>query len=338
MTERYPLFYRFIRALGIVFITLALVFPVWTQNIQLALGIGLIVVGGIPHGATDYLIFRHLSRPLLGTRTMSQFYLQYLILMLVYSVVWWLSPLVGLIIFLLLSMFHFGQSNWNYISWNSSIESILVNTAWGAFAVLTPVIWHFEAARPIITQIIGWLPPALSATWQTLLCLGLLLINGWCIVFYYWQGRLNGRQTRHELINLSLLAAVFYALPLLMGFAVYFVFWHSFSSMLDQFQFFKKRSSGYTWRRHLWNTLPFSLLAILGLAGMVWGQAQLGLNAGLGALFIFISIVTLPHMILIDRLYAEYDQVESERRAIDSQGKNFDLFISENFETFKHSE
>jgi hypothetical protein len=60
--------------------------------------------------------------------------------------------------------------------------------------------------------------------------------------------------------------------------------------------------------------LPFNLVAILGLAAVVWGQSQLGLNMGIGVLFIFISIVTLPHMILIDRLYGEWERVS--KRAI----------------------
>lgn len=314
MTERYPLTYRFIWITALTMVALGMFFPVWTTDVQLVPALTLVVLGGIPHGATDYLIFRRLSRPLFGTRTMTQFYLNYLLLMLVYSFTWWLSPVLSLTIFLLLSMFHFGQSNWNYVSFSSRAESFLVNTAWGGFALLVPIVWHYDEALPIISQITGWQPAPWSVNARLAVCLGLLLINLWIIAYYGWQRKITRRNVRSELVNLAVLGAVFYFLPLLLGFAVYFVFWHSLSSMLDQIRFFRRQEEQYGWRHYVWNALPFSLVAILGLAALVWGQSQLGLNMGIGVLFIFISIVTLPHMILIDRLYGEWERVS--KRAI----------------------
>ncbi len=311
MNEKYPLYYRLIRAAAVAMIISALCFPEWMAKTQFHLAIGLIVLGGIPHGATDYLIFRGLTRRLPGTRTMTQFYRNYLLLMAAYTLLWLVSPIFALLLFLILSMFHFGQSNWNYLSNISPTASVFLNMIWGAFVLLIPIILHFDEAVPILTQILGRRPPELPTLVQIVVCLGILLLNIGMIGYLYKKRNIQLQQFKNEFFQIILLAALFYFLPLLIGFAAYFVFWHSLSSMLDQIHFFRQQDRQYDWRRYIRNALPFSLIAIGGLLLLIWGQARLGLNIGLGVLFMFISVITLPHMILIDRLYKELNIVEA---------------------------
>jgi Brp/Blh family beta-carotene 15,15'-monooxygenase len=278
------------------------------QETHYVLALGLILFGGIPHGATDYVISRHLKGSIWGSRKLIRFLFRYLLIMALYAMVWWASPVIGLLIFLGISVLHFGQSNWNYLTFHSSFERQFTYYLWGALVLFFPIIWHFETALPIIESLTGAWNMAPGAELQVLLCTVLTVANAGWIIYLYLSGQLQLQQVRDEAINLAVLLWAFTQLPLLLGFAVYFVAWHSLSSILDQIRFYNEQSEKkYDWRAYLRDVWPFSLLAIGTVSGwLAWRYTQ---QAGIdwGGLFIFISVVTLPHMILIDRLYAEED-------------------------------
>jgi hypothetical protein len=76
MTSRYPYLYRAIQGIAGLLILLNFIAPVFLQQTQLLIAVLLIVLIGIPHGATDYLIFKNLSRPLWGGKKMNRFLFQ----------------------------------------------------------------------------------------------------------------------------------------------------------------------------------------------------------------------------------------------------------------------
>ncbi|MCO6490115.1 MAG: Brp/Blh family beta-carotene 15,15'-dioxygenase [Phaeodactylibacter sp.] len=305
MAGRYPLLYRAIQALALFAVLLGVLYPQLMAQWQLFLAVALIVAIGIPHGATDYLIFQHLSRPLWGGRRLARFYLNYVLLMTAYALLWWMLPGLALILFLLLSMYHFGQSNWNYVPFQHKVTEYGAYLLWGAFVVLTPILWHYDASESIIRHLIGAPAPAIAKPWRETICIALLAVNLWLAIYLLIQRKVSFRQFAEEVANLAVLALLFVNTPLLLGFALYFVGWHSLSSVMDQVRFFRERLGRYSLKDYVRNTLPLSLAAIAGLAGMAGIQSSLGMGFNIGAVFIFISVVTLPHMILIDQLYQE---------------------------------
>lgn len=316
MTARYPALYRVIQLIALAAIVLSLSVPALVTHAELPIALALILLIGIPHGATDHLIFQHLRQAFLGGTRLTQFYLNYLLLMLGYSLLWWASPWAALLLFLGLSVYHFGQSNWNYAAFSSQGEALFTYTIWGALAVFAPLLFHYEEASLIIAGITGGPPPPLTTGWRWTIFGTLLLTNLWWTVYLAFQFRIRPSQLREEWANLFLLSATFFCLPLLLGFTFYFVFWHSLSSILDQIRFFQQHIRTYDWKNYFLQTLPFSLLAIGGLGGMYWLNGRAGLELNIGMLFIFISVITLPHMLLIDRLY---DELASEEQVLKSE-------------------
>ncbi len=310
MTKRYPILYYAARGVAIFFVLFALLFPQVLANTEMVIAAALIVLIGIPHGATDHLIFLQLRSTFLGSRGIEQFYLHYLLLMAAYSIIWWLMPAVALAIFLLLSVYHFGQSNWNYVQFPSKVEASITYLLWGSFVLLIPIIWNFEDAASIIASITRSQPMMLSAGWRQALCLLLLLSNGWLIVYLRVQRRIDRAHLRGELLNLWIMSVLFFFAPLLLSFVVYFVFWHSISSMADQVQFFRREAPHYNWKNYVRQALPLSAVAVGSLVLLYFLQRQLGFQTNIGLLFIFISVVTLPHMILIELLYSEWETSE----------------------------
>ena len=65
----------------------------------------LISLFGIPHGSIDNVIFLNETKI-----SKSKFYFLYILSILIYSVFWYIIPLYSLILFFLISSYHFGES------------------------------------------------------------------------------------------------------------------------------------------------------------------------------------------------------------------------------------
>ena len=305
MTSRYPMLYRSIQGIGLLAVLMSIIMPGWLSSVQLFVALGMILFVGIPHGATDYLIFQQLSRPLWGSRELTRFYMNYIVLMAGFALLWWLLPVLALIVFLGISIYHFGQSNWNYVSFGSKYGAAGAYLLWGSFVLFVPILWHYDSAAPIIGHIINVPAPTISKPWREMLSIVLLVFNLWLCIYYVLQNRITKKEFMDEVVNLFALALLLINLPLLLGFAVYFVCWHSLSSMMDQIRFFRKGSENYGVWQYIKNALPLSLAAIGSLVAFGYVQVNMGIPLNIGIVFVFISVVTLPHMILIDQLYQE---------------------------------
>ncbi len=306
MIERYPILYRSAKIIALFFSTLTALFPHLITAIELPLAVVFIVLLGLPHGATDHLIFLNLHKKFLGADRFIQFYACYLLLMGVYGLIWWLLPIGALGIFLLLSAYHFGQSNWNYVSFEN--KSFQKNTffIWGSFVLLFPIFWHYDAAMNIIAEIIRAQPPVLALSLRYIICIGLMISNIFLVIYLKSRRSITAQQLWEETLNLLVLGLMFISTPLLLGFVIYFVFWHSIGSIADQIHFFKQRSEDYNWKNYIRQSLPLTLIAtavIVFLYALRFYSS--GGMLGIGLLFVFIAIVTLPHMILMDLLYKE---------------------------------
>lgn len=305
MIARYPLLYFGLRLVSLLLAVFALLLPALALQTALWIAPVIILLLGVPHGAVDHFIFKSLLTKVEGPRAMLRFYTVYLGSMILYGLMWWFNPYLSLVAFLLLSAYHFGQSNWNYLSL-SKIGQIPVYFLQGAFVLGVPILWHFEDAKPIIQAVVPLSDIVISpqlVVWSIAL---LTLLNLGVIVLLWQQGVLAVVLAKAEAINLIILLALFLSTPLLLGFAVYFSAWHALGSIRDQIAFFRLKKPNYQMLDYIKQAAPYSILAIFGLGVMVLASAQLRTADALGMLFVFLSLVTLPHMLLIDLLYNKF--------------------------------
>lgn len=306
MANRYPTLYQLLRIISLAFVVLGWLFPQLLQQYGLTLALPLLFLG-IPHGATDHLIFRNLNFRDNNRKEMIRFYGSYLGMMAVYAFIWRWSPVVGLGMFLVLSAYHFGQSNWNAIHFNKIARTMLY-LFWGSYVIAAPVLWHYTESRPILEAILKTTYPTTPSPWIVALpaTLGTILLLAMALL--YFKKLISKQVLRAEVTNLIVLSLLFYCTPLLVGFGLYFAGWHSLSSILEQVAFFQTKNPAYKWQQYLRQVMPYTLLAIFGMLA-VWGaQESLSVGAHIGLLFLGISLVTLPHMILIELLYAQQPQ------------------------------
>jgi len=113
---------------------------------QLGVFILLMVLTGIPHGATDHVVHQYVSgegnendntaRKEKGYRQYGRFLLVYLGIIAAYSLLWFWLPKLCLAIFLLMSFYHFGQSQLYYLKLaEKSLLKIMLYLSWGALII-----------------------------------------------------------------------------------------------------------------------------------------------------------------------------------------------------------
>ena len=84
---------------------------------------------------------------------------------------------------------------------------------------------------------------------------------------------------------------------LLLSFSVYFVFWHSIPSILDQLNFlYEKDNSGKI--KYLLSSMPYWIMSIVGLFGFYF-YFHTKPDTFLPLFFSFLAAITFPHTIVM---------------------------------------
>ncbi len=275
-------------------------------QLELGLFILIMLTTGIPHGATDHLIYSKLQEAQGKKITWSAFLISYLATMAVYSLCWWLFPGLSLVVFLLISAYHFGQSQVLYIRWqNGSVKKRLLNLSWGAFILAGLLLMHLTEVIIILSSIIP-IPSFLDNLENE--GLAIIVAVPFSSTLVLWGLALKEKvmslnELLREFIVIALLFAVSYFAGLWVGFGLYFGIWHAGSSMKAEISQFQQESS-YSWKTFFRDALPFSLVSLagIGLLGVIgwWYGEQVPLIL---LFFIAISVLTLPHTIFMDRFY-----------------------------------
>lgn len=305
MVEYYPRLWRLLSLGSLLLVLVFSVFPV-LDNWSLVLSGLLVLFIGIPHGAADHHLFSRLYRQQYGRSALYGFYLGYLGLMGICFLLWWWLPSVALLLFIGASAYHFGQSNFHYLPAKLPLRKGYY-WIWGGFVVFAPVLLHFGEARPILEELLRTSLPSLSVQLVQLVLgiWGLILI---VLITYLGRQGIARRLIFRELVSLLVLSIVFYSLPLLLAFSLYFAAWHALPSAMDQIRFFQQaEDKNFRSRKYLLKIIPYSIVALLGLAVIIvsWQMESMAINWAI--IFAFLSAVTLPHMLVLDRVYKDLE-------------------------------
>ena len=99
----------------------------------------LIIAFGIPHGALDHILF-------FKKRNTSQvkFYSIYLGLVLFFILLWIYYPTLSLTLFLIISAFHFGESQFEDIDIKKYSNSLLLYLVWGLSLLIYLIFYNVD--------------------------------------------------------------------------------------------------------------------------------------------------------------------------------------------------
>lgn len=259
---------------------------------------------GIPHGALDHLVEQETARKEQRPFHLYPFLGQYLLTMAGYGALWLVFPSGSLLFFLLMSAWHFGETDLEKAPptwpWN------LARFTLGTLVLLGILLLHRAETAPLVARISGG-NAAVLATWDFLAAHATTVLVTLAVTFTalfavaYRQRPLpldRGRALRW--ICILLLTAY---LPLLPAFALYFGGWHALNTFGTIGQYLSEEqppagrvSVGYGLK--IWaKTALFTGIALLflGLGVWYWSRYWPHLDP-LPLVFVFLSLITLPHL------------------------------------------
>lgn len=257
----------------------------------ISLAVGLIVLG-IPHGAMDHILDQK------STDNRVVFVIKYILKGSAIFILWKISAIVALLLFIIYTAFHFGQAD--FIQWK--LSSGLGAFTWGLGVLLFLLFSHAEQTAFVLSQLLNnrlivdyfTMHSFSGCVLSLFLMLITLLINKkpWIII---------------SIITMGLLSRI----PLLDAFGIYFICQHSLNGWLHIKSRFNKTDT------ELWQyAFPFTVGAII-LFIIFFTSFSLNWKSQLGSFFVFISCISFPHVLSMDLFYKD-GQSKKERNFIDT--------------------
>ena len=252
-----------------------------------------VVLIGLPHGAFDGAVALAVGYGK-TLKLMLGFILVYIAIAAFVVAFWMIFADIALILFLMISVVHFGIGDSQSGRWLARTTQTIAH---GGLVVVGISILHRSEVEPIFVHLVG---SETALVWQFLniASLGLIVV----LIMYLAQAFVlpSLRIRFFELVGLAL---IYYFLPPLVGFALYFCGVHSV------------RHLRYTWvrlRLQAYGVRTLVLLACLftvmsWMAGLIifWQMPTTETLDGaiLRIIFIGLAALTVPHMLLVDGIF-----------------------------------
>ena len=270
-----------------------------------------VLVIGIPHGAIDHVMASELYGLDSGWRHQMLFYGGYLALMLIVALLWLISPVLGMMLFLGISMYHFGEADMldflvdgagNFAVWAASLARGLLIIVLIVFSDLGTTVPVMASAMRVSEGLLYGVFPGQAVSVGVVsvvyvLTLVVLQVNG-----------VVGRPLALAADTLVLTSMLWITGPLA-GFALYFALWHSLGHVREMQQFFTDRGKPMSLKVFYKKAAPFTLVSVGGLLMLVFLWTAYEAPAEfLALMFVLISVLTLPHMFIVNRMYGVKSQ------------------------------
>jgi len=298
--------------IGVLMLSLILLAIFWQQGISggpldIYLFGGIIVLLGLPHGATDHVIFSYNQKKRGFSFSLGKFLGSYGMAMLGYALLWYVFPVLSLIIFILISAYHFGQSQLSYLKLaEDDLSKQILYLLWGIWILACIILLNMESTLQILGDfLVGYefiFEMGTSLIWGIIATLGFLIML--VLIRSYQIGALTSRQLSLEILHLLLFPLLSIKLGLLLSFALYFGLWHACSSIAHEVKTFRREEKGYNWKSFYKDALPFSLISIIGI-GILLSTLDYWAShiSPLMGFFILISVLTFPHFYFMNAFH-----------------------------------
>lgn len=249
--------------------------------------VGLFLVG-IPHGALDYL----LDSGNIKSKVSIPFILKYLGTVFLYLLFWLAIPNLALFFFLIFSAWHFGQGDMQ--QWQSKSNNLLKNIVWGLTILVILLFGHIDETNQILKNLDVNVLKLNSIQGNYICSVFILFSFGWSII-----------EKNIAMLISILTISICTQLPLLTSFGLYFIGQHSLNGWIHLKQGLNANSVTLYLK-----ALPFTLGAFLlfGILALVINNTNYSsLEEHLiPVFFIFISCISFPHVIAMNRFYKNY--------------------------------
>lgn len=252
---------------------------------------------GILHGANDLTLIQKEKT----TQPKSKSYLTILVLYIAFVLgsvlVFYVLPSLALLVFILFSGYHFGEQHLVGKTDSSSIATSFLYFNYGIFILFLLFFINHAMTASIIETMIGFVIPKLVFK----IVLALSGISTICLALFLVLRKKIKINPIKELFFLGVFFVVFKTASLLLGFAIYFILWHSIPSLYDQIFYLQGHISKDSFKSFLKDSFPYWLISVMGLLVLLFVFRD-DLETSLAFFFSFLAAITFPHVLVIKRL------------------------------------
>lgn len=266
-------------------------------ELQMLLGLSLIFSFGILHGANDLQLINQIEAvkkvkflKVLGV---------YVILVLLSVVLFIHIPVFALTLFILVSAYHFGEQNWqNILKDSNKVFSGLIQGIYGLLILAAIFYFNVEEVEKVIYKIT-------NITINEAEFLSLFLIA----IFFYIIAAITLIIRNKELLPhvieqsfyILILCVIFKVASLILGFAIYFILWHSIPSLHDQVKFLYGSYNFENFKKYFKSAFWYWIISLIGVFILYFISKDMVIFDAL--FFSFLASITFPHFIVIVQMY-----------------------------------
>lgn len=249
----------------------------------------LVITIGILHGANDLLILS--KRNFASNKNVNKNLLIYLFMIGLCVLLFFLNSFLAIIIFIIISAFHFGEEHFSEKIKQNSIESYFYFFVYGLI-VFAMLFYNSEIQlKEIMIDLVG-------VSFSPFFVKLILFISGLLFllmsIYFYFKKQISLKTIMKELFYLMFLFLVFKTTSLIFGFAIYFILWHSLPSILHQVLFLSGEVNKQTILKFIKKALLFWVISAVGILLLYYLTPSLKLFSS--SLFAVLFAVTAPHM------------------------------------------
>jgi Brp/Blh family beta-carotene 15,15'-monooxygenase len=280
---------------------------VLTNSTQISFLILVLILFGVPHGALDLYIDQHLHK---SDSNQKAFLIKYIGNIVAYALVWYFFPIAALVIFILITAYHFGE-----IDWMGKTDNIIHKSAYSVIGLLWILLLLSKNVNFALEVFIRmersafnekqWIHLANKIYPITLI--GLLAVYA---VLFFFKGLFFSKNKYYYYSIIQQLTLIIFAffMPLWLCFAFYFGFWHSLLSF-DKIRITFSMPNNFTgWKNLLIKAAPFSIMAWFGFSYITLSTLNSKDASGIFTLlFISLSVLALPHLQIFTKIKLKPD-------------------------------
>lgn len=276
--------------------------PQWQTAVFL---LGILTLG-VPHGAADLLVEMRNRGD--NAFPVVPFLLKYIMRLSVFALLLFLFPTLGLLIFIGIAAYHFGETDLATLD-ASGLSGKMAVFLHGLSILGIILLGHAEALRPYLS-LVGSGRFDLEGAMALLEGHALVLMASCCLcaALAMWvhcrrhPGEWGRAGARWALYYVPM-GLILWRLPLLEGFTFYFIGWHSVLS-LDCIVGYLCRSGVFPRRRVIGQIALFSAMAIVGIVAVGLAGFMFASPTSMAwYVFMGLAVLTAPHMEVMHDMY-----------------------------------
>lgn len=269
-------------------------FNVSSENL---LGYFLILSIGLLHGSNDLKIIVQTSNKLKGFGFF-KLLSGYIFIVTLVGISFYFIPAFALLIFILISAYHFGEQHWNTLFWKNNIFVNIFFVSYGLMILFGIFMFNDQLTSEIIFNLTNIKLSQIHFKWVLYLTILSTFINS--VLLY--NKKFFDCNIPVELFLLLVFAVVFYKSTLIWSFAIYFILWHSLPSILDQTKQLYGCISKENILRYVKSSFLYWFVSVFGLSLLFYLLKDdfIFFNS---VFFSLLAAITFPHVMVMRIFY-----------------------------------